>query len=83
MKITPLPDTRIRAGFAVTDLHAHNGFGTDCLTGYVDTLFEPTQQAWGFDGMHAKAEGADDARNLVLTDEHLRLIAAAKGGAHE
>ena len=83
MKITPLPDTRIRGGYAVIHLLAVTGVEIEGITGFVDTLFGPTQQSWYFDGMHAKAETADDARNLLLTEEHQRLIAAAKGGAHE
>lgn len=83
MKITPLPDTRIRGGYAVHHLNAITGVVNECITGFVETLFSPTQQSWYFDGKHYKAETDDDARNLVLTDEHRRLIAEAKGGAHE
>lgn len=84
MKITHLPDTRIRGGYAVINVKL-----SECkhqspqIIGDVCTMFDPSGQTWDTNGFHVRADAFDDGRNLVLTDEHLRLIAEAKGGAHE
>jgi len=85
MKITPLPDTRIRGGYAVTSLKIVPDLdGTPLyLSGNVQGLFGPFLETWGMDGEHADSDGPRDMRNLVLTDEHRRLIAEAQGGSHE
>lgn len=85
MKIAHLPDTRIRGGYAVTSLKiVLNLDGIPrYLSGNVQGLFGPFFETWGMDGEHADSDGPRDMRNLILTDEHRRLIAEAKGGAHE
>lgn len=85
MKTTPLPDTRIRGGYAVTNvewtrfdepIEVDDGL----IYGNVHGLFDPQREIWRADGKHYKAETDDDSRNLILTDEHRRLIAESKGG---
>ena len=85
MKITHLPDTRIRGGYAVTDLeiHPYEHEPGLCIAGKVCALFGPLDESWSINGEWGGMDDPADMRNLILTDEHLRLIAAAKGGANE
>lgn len=85
MKITHLPDTRIRGGYAVTklEIHPYDYPPGLCLVGEVFTLFGPLYESWSINGEWGGLDDPTDMRNLVLTDEHRRLIAEAKGGVHE